>query len=250
MSWRFSINGAAWSATISSAPTEDTKRVFWQQAVPELSAHPVPVQLRRCVVVAQVSDRSASGRPPAGPVGRAKGLLDALHDDRKVGPWYRDSPGRAPLRDDHPGHVAGLAVEVRRGEPSTRYLLGGELSVHGELLASIAVGAAAPNDVAGTRVEQPTIASARIAFASAVREAFSAYGNLTRHPPLALVVRHHPQRDEDNTWATWIAAVCGTQRQTPGHWAAEAPLAGWHPASIASVADPALSSPVVYEVWT
>jgi hypothetical protein len=62
-------------------------------------------------------------------------------------------------------------------------------------------------------------------------------------------VRHLPQRDEDNTWATWIAAVCGVRRQSAGHWAEGAPLGGWVHSAIASVADPKLASAVMYEIW-
>jgi hypothetical protein len=48
-------------------------------------------------------------------LGRAKALLDALHDDRKSGPFHADLGADAPLADDTPEHVCGLAVEVRGG---------------------------------------------------------------------------------------------------------------------------------------
>ncbi len=66
---------------------------------------------------------------------------------------------------------------------------------------------------------------------------------------LALVVRHQPQRDEDNTWATWIAAICGVRTQGVSHWSRGAPLAGWSPIAVASIAEPRLHCPVVYELW-
>jgi hypothetical protein len=63
------------------------------------------------------------------------------------------------------------------------------------------------------------------------------------------VVRHRAQRDEDNTWATWIAAVYGVRGQGADHWAAAPPLGGWAPTAVASLADERLSTPLVYELW-
>lgn len=247
--WRFSISGEAWRRTIDAAPTEETKRAFWAEAVPRLAVTDRPLPPRPCVVVSRVNGLSRRGNPPAGPLGRAKGLLDALHDDRKTGPWYRDMGGRGPLIDDHPLHVRGLAVEVRAGEPRTDSLLGSNLQVAGELLASAPVSEQAPNDIAGTAGEKSKIAMGRAAFAAAVKRSLAPLKGLTDKTPAALVIRHRPQRDEDNTWATWIAAVCGARDQRETHWAYGAPLAGWAPTAIASVADRELESPVVIELW-
>jgi len=173
-----------------------------------------------------------------------------LHDDRRSGPQYQDLPGRAPLVDDHPSHVRALAVEIAAGEPQTEYLIGAELAIAGELIASVPVEAPAPNDIVGTPDEKAKIATGRAAFAAAVQRAFANPRSLLHRRPAALVVRHRPQRDEDNTWATWIAAVCGPGRQGPTHWAYGAPLAGWVPTAVVSTADPTLETPVLYEVWS
>ncbi|MGZ6565260.1 MAG: hypothetical protein ACXVH1_37995, partial [Solirubrobacteraceae bacterium] len=138
-------------------------------------------------------------------------------------------------------------VEVQAGHPTTEYGIGRDLSVTGELVARVEVGAAAPNDIAGTRSEVPRIAAARRAFAEAVRHAFSS--QFVSAELRALVIRHLPQRDEDNTWATWIAAVCGIQNGGVDHWSAPAPLTGWRPTAVASLADERLTTPVVYEPW-
>lgn len=143
---RFSIAGDYCWAVVDAVSTEDTKRDFWKAAVPQLGraiASPPPSP---CIVVCRVA--VPPGRVPAGPGGRAKGLLDALHDDRKSGPWYRDLAHQGVPADDRPDHVRGLAVEVAVGATKTEYLLGSELAIRGERLASIPVDAAAPNDIA------------------------------------------------------------------------------------------------------
>ena len=146
--------------------------------------------------------------------------------------------------------MRALAVEVAAGEPHTEYLLGAELAIAGELIASVPVEAHAPNDIVGTPEEKAKIATGRAAFAAAVQRAFAHPPSVLHRRPAALVVRHRLQRDEDNTWATWIAAVCGAGRQSSSHWAHGAPLAGWVPTAVASTADPTLGTPVLYEVWS
>jgi hypothetical protein len=193
---------------------------------------------------------TAGGRQPGGPAGRAKTFLDALHDDRKSGPKYHDLGAPAPLADDGPRQVSGLALEVRPGAPRTRYLIGARLHVRGQLLAQVPIQCAAPNDIVGTPGEQARIAADQRAFGQAVRIAFSQHllGRVAKAG--AVVVRHHPQRDEDNTWQTWITAICGSvgHRDAP-HWADTAPLAGWRPTAIASIADTNIDTPVIYELW-
>jgi hypothetical protein len=250
VSWRFSIAGSAsWEDHVEAASTEDRKHAYWESAVPHLARHQGSRPPQPCVVVCHVTAPGRGSAPPAGPIGRAKGLLDALHDDRSSGPRYRDLGVTPPLADDTPAHVRGLAVEVRVGSPGTNYVLGEDLTVEGTLLASVPVEAQAPNDIAGTPGEKPKIAAARVAFARAVSAAFALEPELRQHSPAALVVRHLPQRDEDNTWATWVAAVCGVRARDKEHWAAGAPLTGWAPRSIASLSDHSLASPVVYELW-
>jgi hypothetical protein len=131
---------------------------------------------------------------------------------------------------------------------STQYLLGETLTIAGDLLAAIPVDVAAPNDVAGTQGERDRIAIDCRAFGAAVRDAFAANGGFAVQPS-ALVIRHRPQRDEDNTWVTWTAAICGTQPHRDGSWSSDAPLSGWRPTAIASIADPTLATAVEYELW-
>lgn len=156
----------------------------------------------------------------------------------------------SPLPDDNPGHVGGLAVEVRPGNPETRYLIGARLRVAGQLLVEVPVECEAPNDIAGTAAEQTRITAGRLAFGAAVRAAFTQHSPPSAAEFSAVVVRHHPQRDEDNTWQTWITAICGTASSRANtHWADQAPLAGWRPTAITSIADTTIDTPVRYELW-
>ena len=123
------------------------------------------------------------------------------------------------------------------------------MRVAGQLLAEVPVRCAAPNDIAGTSGERARIAAARLAFGQAVRTAFTQHSLARVSEVGAVVVRHHPQRDEDNTWQTWITAICGAASPGARHWADGAPLAGWRPTAVASIADTTISSPVRYELW-
>jgi hypothetical protein len=126
-----------------------------------------------------------------------------------------------PLVDDDPSHVAVLAVEVSTGDRRTEYLIGTGLRVEGQMLSSVPVGRAAPNDVADTPGEAARIDAARRQYCTAVSAAFARQeGLLTAHPG-AVVIRHWPQRDADNTWRTWITAICGALHSGPNHWAPE-----------------------------
>ena len=176
-----------------------------------------------------------------------KALVEALHDDRRSGPKYRDLGVRAPLAVDDPTHVSGLAVGAVADDPRTEYMLGTELRVAAELLASVSVDSAAPNDIGATPSETAKIDEARIGYGWAVREAFAAYTSSVLRPR-ALVVRHRPERDEDNTWATWTGAICGVRGGGPAHWTAGAPLAGWRPTAVASLADASMDASVIYEL--
>jgi len=183
--WRFSLADPTWEDGVDAVPTEERKREFWEIAVRRFATHAGPRPPQPCLVVCRVTAPARWGRPPGGPLGRAKGLLDALHDDRRSGPRYGAC---APLEDDHPEHVSGLAVEVRAGEPRTDYLVGRGLRIAGELLASVPVAVEAPNDIVGTLGEKARIAVDRIAYGRAVREAFASYAGLMNRRPAALVV--------------------------------------------------------------
>lgn len=127
------------------------------------------------LIIAGHITATAKGRPPGGLAGRVKVFLHALHDDRRSGPKYRDIGAVAPLADDGPRHVGGLAIELRSGSPQTqtRYLIGGRLRVAGQLLAEVAVQCEAPNDIAGTASEGARITADRLDFGKAVRAAFT-----------------------------------------------------------------------------
>lgn len=223
MTWYFSASGVGtWAGGLDAAPSESAKTAFWELAVERFAFTSSPPPSAPRVVVCHVTAPARGSQRPGGPRGRPKMLLDALHDDRRSGPKYGDTAGTAPLPNDKPEFVSGLAVEVRPGVARTDYFVGSELAIAGERLASIAVGAAAPNDIAGTTDEGPRIAKRRVMYGKAVREAFASYGGTLAREARALVVRHHPQRDEDNTWgdlddglmrlALWRRGSLGSKR--------------------------------------
>jgi hypothetical protein len=248
--WRFTVTDTEpWAGGVDAVPVEMSERQFIGTAVPQLASGRASVPSAARVVICHVTAPARNGRS-GGPVGRAKGLLDALHDNRRQGPFYSALGVSPPLADDSPAHVIALAVEVSPGHPRTRYLIGTELRVDGQMLALVPVELAAPNDIAGTPGETAKINAARRQYGAAVREAFAHHQALLAGRPSAVVIRHWPQRDADNTWHTWIAALCGADRVSQDHWTSGAPLAGWRPAAVASMADSRINAPVLYELWT
>jgi hypothetical protein len=203
--WRFAAEGDRWDAVVPSAPTENSKRAFWQAAVPALAAHRRPRLRKPCIVVCRVSAPDVSGNASGGPLGRAKGLLDALHDDRKSGPWYRDRAAAAPLADDHPQHVRGLAVEVRADKPRTECQLGSAPDIQGDLLA------AAPIELQHRMTSRGRSRSKRGSPSpeQSSLQRFERRSQFTAALPLTSLRRSScgtgRSENEDNTWATWIA---------------------------------------------
>jgi hypothetical protein len=250
--WAFDLDATAWAMTVPGAPTEETKRRFWDEAVPVLASAELPRVEPRCVVVARVTAPTAPGRSaPAGPRGRAKGLLDALHDDRQSGPKYVQLAGRAPLAGDDPRVVGGLAVEVRPGAAAqVEYRVGHGLRVARQLLLELDVDAAGPNDIAATPSDTVSIGLGRKKLATAVQASWAqSKATVIAGQVKALVVHHHPGRDEDNTWSTWMAALCGASSTGSEHWAFRAPMIGANPTSFASVADPALPTATRFRLY-
>jgi hypothetical protein len=248
--WRFTVTDSdPWTGIVDAVPVELKESLFIEAAIPQLAevAGEVPAAAR--VVVGHVTAPGRNG-PPGGPVGRAKGLLDALHDHRRHGPFYRDLGMSSPLVNDDPAHVQVLAIEVIVGHPQTQYEIGTGLSINGQLVARVPVPFPAPNDIAGTPSEIVKILAARLQYGEAVRVGFAQHTALPIQHPDAVVIRHRPQRDADNTWRTWINAICAPHRIDAGHWAVGAPLAGWRPTAVASVADVSIDTPVIYELWS
>ena len=104
--------------------------------MPALAARGRPAATGPLIIAGHIT---AAGQRPGGPAERAKMFLDALRDDRKSGPKYQDLGAPAPLLDDTPRHVGGLALEVRLGGPATQYLIGTRLRVAGQLPAEVPV---------------------------------------------------------------------------------------------------------------
>lgn len=246
--WTFDVP-APWIATVPGAPKFEAYRQYFELAVPEIARTGQGAAVTPTVVVARVTARPARGHArPAGPKGRAKGLMDALHDDRSRGPKYADLKAIAPLPDDDSRYVHGLAVEVRAGEAeSVEYRLGERLLAHGALLTTVEVHLPAPNDIdESARLVAPRRAFVKDLVGRCDQRAAAECVKQAR----SLVVRHRPQRDEDNTWATWVSALTGGSAWSKEAWGTSpSPFFGWSPSAIASVADRSLPCEVRYELY-
>jgi hypothetical protein len=243
-----------WTVTVFAVPTFETNPKYFAVVAPEIARARLGAACSPCVVVARVTARPAPGRTkPGGPKDRAKGLMDALHDGRKYGPKYSDLGAIAPLSGDHPGCVCGLAVEVQVGDSDrVEYLLGTSLTVAGRLLmAPIDVHVPAPNDISASAAEKARIDAGRKTFVEdLVRRCDLGAMRGCGESVHALVIRHRPQRDEDNTWATWVSALTGGSDWSRAAWPSSgSPFSGWSPMAIASVADSSLPCEVRYEVY-
>lgn len=244
--WLFATD-SSWRARLTGRPRGDSTAAWTEVAIPQIVAEWPGRAVTPAIVVVHVE---AAGN--ASPQTHAKALLDALHDDCRSGPWYREFGVAAPLPGDDPHLVAGLAIEVRHVGSKERvtYSAGQTLRVRGTPLATIDVPVAAPNDIAGDKRESAKIALARTAFVEAVADAWRRAG----HRPLevdrlGLVVRHRPSRDEDNTWATWISALKASSTWSVDAWGGIRPLGAGRIGSIASVSDPSLPCQVRYEIY-
>jgi hypothetical protein len=247
-SWRFDAQEAT-TVRVPAAPTFERYQEYFEIAVPALASEalelPHPV-----MIVARVSAKPAPGRQlPAGPRDRAKALMDALHDQRRKPPFYRDLGRPAPLTDDKPHFVRGLAVEVRPSPvTSTEYRFGSELLAVGRVMTAADVDLLAPNDIWVSPSSRERIERAREAFAAALVSAWPRAAAVDLVDATALVVRHQPDRDEDNTWSHWLGAVTGRPAWSQKYWGSAPPLAAWRPRAMASVSDPALPCATRIEV--
>ncbi len=254
---RFGATDAWWRATVAATPRFGSFADYFAEAVPTIGACEPNFGPLPCVVVASVVDPAPKGRSePSGPKDRAKGLLDALHDGRKLAPLYEEMGALAPLPDDTPRAVRGLAVEVTAGDPArVHYSIGNDLAVAGEPLCEVEVERAtteAPNDV---RESGAALEAARLHFTQAVVAGWRRARVGRAHPSRArtLVVRHRPfrvARDEDNTWATWLACLRGTSEAARAGWTTPSPFLGCKFSAMASICDSAIECEVRYELYS
>jgi hypothetical protein len=241
--WIFDTH-ATWSATVDDVPRGDRNLAWFEAAIPQIAAAKRGRATEPSVVVAHITAQGLVGAK-----GRAKPLLDALHDDRRTGPKYADLGWPPPLRGDSPPNVRGLAVEVRAGEPDrVEYRLGSDLVIKGEpVVGAFDVDVDCPNDIGTDSAHNARLRGQRVEFARAVA---AEWASLAREVPpdgVAVVIRHRPGRDEDNTWEGWLGALTGAS-WARDLWPDGAPLAGRRLAAVASVSDPALDAAVRYEL--
>jgi hypothetical protein len=246
--WMFDAEDAI-SARVPAAPVFDRYKEFFEEAVPTLASASL-VLPDPTMIVAQVTAPAASGRAlPAGPRDRAKALMDALHDQRRRPPFYRDFGGTAPLPDDNPNFVRGLAVEVHAGaRTETVYRLGTDLALRGRVVARVEVDLLAPNDIWVSPASRARIEQSRSEFTARLVEAWRSVDRSDLGSAAGLIVRHHPDRDEDNTWSNWLGAITGRPAWSRVHWGHEPPLVSWRPTAIASVSDDALPTATRFEL--
>jgi hypothetical protein len=223
------------TVVVPAAPVFERYQQYFEAAVPVLAAADLRLAIP-VVIVARVTALTARGRRrPAGPRDRAKALMDALHDQRRKPPFFRELGRAAPIPDDNPNFVRGLAVEIHAGPTAqVEYRLGTALQVNGEVLIQVDVDRVAPNDIVAFPSERERIEREREEFVAELVRAWP-----TGIPPLdhatTLVVRHHPHRDEDNTWGTWLGALTGRSSWSRDRWGDSPPLASWRPSAVASV---------------
>lgn len=242
-----------WVAQVGAAPKFETYASYFAAAVPDVIDTCSGRPLTPCFVVARVVDLASSGRRVGGPKDRAKGLLDALHDQRQTGPFYRDFGVEAPLPDDHPPVVAGLAVEVRAGdEPAVEYRIGSRLTLAWNVVGTIDVDASfgeAPNDI---RESSTRLTEERERFAEGVVRGWNrASGDIDPSEVRGVLIRHLPfasPRDEDNTWATWLGSLRGTSAAAKRVWGAASPLGAAEITAVGSVADGSLPCVTRFEL--
>src|SRR5437879_3871714 len=92
--WVFDTDGA-WRATVDDVPRGDRAADWYDVAVPQIATAGKGRAATPCVVVARVNVARAVAA-----TGRAKRLLDALHDLRPTGRKYAEFRTAPPLQDD------------------------------------------------------------------------------------------------------------------------------------------------------
>jgi hypothetical protein len=84
------------TAVVPAAPVFERHLEYFEAAVPLLAAADLKLT-SPLVIIARVTAPTALGRSrPAGPRDRVKALMDALHDQRRKPPFYRELNGVAP----------------------------------------------------------------------------------------------------------------------------------------------------------
>jgi hypothetical protein len=197
------------------------------------------------VVIARVTTRRVRSITPE----LAKRLLDTLHDQKHGPPHYRDRGLVSVLADDDQRFVTGLAIEMQTGQTDgVDFILAEGLEVDAPSIGTADVLAEAPNDISSGGSEELIRQRLRTAYVSGVRKAWPrSLVDLTKRCT-HVVVRHSAQRDEDNTWATWIGALrSGVWSRAA--WSPDAPplAATWRADGIATLYDAAIGRGVRYE---
>ena len=131
-------------------------------------------------------------------------------------PFCAESGRAAHVTDDKPHFVRALAVEVHVAPiTQTEYRLGSDLEIAGESLLQVDLDCLAPNDIAASPSQAVKISSERDQFASALVQAWPRVA-LAPGQVGAVVVRHRPGRDEDNTWGNLARGSDRAPRMEPG----------------------------------
>ncbi len=243
--WRFdAVN--PWVRVVPMNKIPEKTADLCDVVVPKLAAGGQDRPALPCVVTARITLQPDGRRVPFGPKGRAKAVLDALHDQRKVGVKYEALGAVPPLPDDDPNFVRGYGLEVQSGSTTgIEYRIGSALVLqNSQLLSSLDVHASAPNDVG----PQALMLAALDRFAKVLGNEVWSPSVPVSCSPLALVIRHRPERDEDNTWMNWIAALVQPRYQRHRTWPMLYPV-GWNPPSVATIADADLTVPTRYELY-
>jgi hypothetical protein len=248
-SWVFQPTGDSRALATLSTSAWSSRNEWFGNAIAVLGRQHDVLKDRQWAVIARVTTRVRRSITPE----LAKRLLDTLHDRKHLPPHYRDQKLVPVLADDDQRFVSGLAVELRVDQVDrVDFILADEFTAIADSLGSIEVRMPAPNDISSGGAEELRRQTARGKYAASLRDSWR---DALVPPQVAkcthLVVRHSPQRDEDNTWATWIGALRTSVAWSRLAWLpAVPPLATeWRATGVASVCDRSLRDGVRYDFY-
>jgi hypothetical protein len=250
LAWVFEPVGEFRALTTLSTSAWASRDEWFGNAIAVLGREQTAPDQGPWAVIARVTSRVPRSITPE----LAKRLLDTLHDCKHLSPHYRDRGLVPVLVDDDQRFVTGLAVELRVGEVErVDFILAAGLNARADPLGSADAMVAAPNDISSGGAEEIRRQTARGKYVASLRDSWPQ----SRLPAQVakcthLVVRHGPQRDEDNTWATWIGALRRSVAWSRLAWLpAVPPLATeWRATGIASICDRTLSGGVRYDFYS